>query len=157
MRTKYIEGIGLVEYPETPEEIQVAMNKETETIKNQEPISKAEYREGSEGILYPVISPDENPELEGMPEGIFAAEAVKYLVQNYPKRVQEMKIQGIWFSTIYQVDTQAVLMMQKIQEQLKQQYQEPKTDNYMELARYYNWIRETAQEIVMKEVVRIPR
>ncbi|WP_431602530.1 TnpV protein [Ruminiclostridium papyrosolvens] len=133
------------------------MNKDTETIKKQEPISKAEYREGADGILYPIIAPDENQELDKIPEGIFAAEAVKYLVQNHPKRVQELKIQGTWFSTIYQIDNQALEMMDKIQQELKKVHPAPQTENFTELASYNNWIRETAQEIVMKEVVRVPR
>ncbi|WP_422784877.1 TnpV protein [Ruminiclostridium josui] len=104
-----------------------------------------------------MISPDENRELDKIPEGIFAAEAVKYLVQNYPKRVQELKIQGTWFSTIYQIDNQALEMMDKVQQELKKKHPIPQTEDFTELARYNNWIRETAQEIVMKEVVRVPR
>ncbi|WP_422784934.1 hypothetical protein [Ruminiclostridium josui] len=47
--------------------------------------------------------------------------------------------------------------MDKVQQELKKKHPIPQTEDFTELARYNNWIRETAQEIVMKEVVRVPR
>ena len=159
MRTDYIEGIGLVEFSETPEEMEAMKQKQIDMQKEvtASPISPIEYLVGADGILYPVIALDENQETEKIPEGIFASEAVKYLTAKHPQRVQQLKIQGIWFSTIHGINNQALGMMDKVQEQLKQKNPPPQTESFMELTQYNTWLRDTAQEIVLNEVVRTPR
>lgn len=156
MRTEYIEGIGLVQFPETEKKSEAAKKGEL-SKKPQKAISHMDYQEGPDGILYPKIATDQQESMKQMPMGLFTAAAIKYLTENHPDRVQEMKIRGTWFSTIYQIDNQAMDMMDEVQAQLRQQHPAPNTENFMELVKYNVWIRDTAQEIVLSQVVQIPR
>ena len=105
-----------------------------------------------DGILYPDFKRSKDfKSINSL--GKYGRMALKYLQEEYPHRILEMKINGELTETLSQVDTEANEMMITLQKQMLQN--EPLEDprNFMESVRHRNSIHMAAEEIVLSEIV----
>ena len=104
-----------------------------------------------DGILYPDFKRSKG--LKPTALGKYGRMVLKYLKEQYPYRVLEMKINGELMETLHQVDTEAKEMMITLQKQMLKN--EPLEDprNFMKSVRHRNSIHMAAEEIVLSEIV----
>lgn len=77
----------------------------------------------------------------------------EYLKTNYPGRVTELALATTLWDICVKVDEEATEMMWILQEQLREQNPPPKTDDFLKKVQYNTGLRDTAEEIVLREVV----
>ena len=76
-----------------------------------------------------------------------------YLKENYPGRVTELALKMTLWDICAKINDEALEMIWTLQEQLRTQNPPPKTDNFLEKVQYTTWLRDTAEEIVLREIV----
>lgn len=73
--------------------------------------------------------------------------------KNYPYRKQELELTGELNVKIYEREQNILKLKEKIEKEIRQQYQEPKTNEIYVVAKYQQMIEGLVDEILMKEIL----
>lgn len=73
--------------------------------------------------------------------------------KNYPYRKQELELTGELNVKIYEREQNILKLKEKIEKEIRQQYQEPKTSEMYVVAKYQQMIEGLVDEILMKEIL----
>ena len=82
---------------------------------------------------------------------------MKYLHETNPQRFSLLKMQGELTNLMYRVDEEAAEQVEAITQKLLQSDPTPQTDDLLVRTRHLNKQRDIAEEIVIREMVLIPR
>ncbi|MCK5128516.1 MAG: TnpV protein [Clostridiales bacterium] len=105
-----------------------------------------------EGILYPNIKANDNfKPITSL--GIYGRKALKYLQEEYPHRVLEMKMNGELMEVIHKVDDEANDLMITLQNQMLESDPLKNPQDVLKSARHRNSIKMSAEEIVLADIV----
>lgn len=96
-------------------------------------------------------------EYEEQPLGKYGRMAMEHLRNTDPQRFSLLKMQGELLSRMYRVDEEATEKVETIARKLLEQDPMPQTDDIMLRTRHLNKHRDIAEEIVINEMVLIPR
>ena len=91
------------------------------------------------------------------PLGKYGRMAMKHLHETSPQRFSLLKMQGGLMSLMYRVDEEAAEQIEKITQNLLSKDPMPETEDILEKTRHYNQYKLMAEEIVISEMVLIPR
>ena len=103
------------------------------------------------------LQPENLTEDEGQPLGKYGRMAMKHLYESDPQRFSLLKMQGGLMNLMYRVDKEAAEKVEVIEQKLLEGDPMPKTDDILERTRHLNKHRDIAEEIVINEMVLIPR
>jgi hypothetical protein len=106
-----------------------------------------------QGLIRSLGTEDEHDQ----PLGKYGRMAMKYLNETDPQRVTLLKIQGGLITLMYKVDMEATEKVEAISQKLLVQDPMPQTDDILVRTRHLNKHRDIAEEIVINEMVLIPR
>lgn len=120
-----------------------------------EPMVKLDYTE-RDGLLYPNIQVSNDPE-DDQPLGRFGRMALAYLQTEQPQRFTTLKMDGTLMEKMHEVQRQAVEQIEAMTQQLLAADPMPDTEDTLERTRHRNSLRRQAEEIVLRELVLIPR
>ena len=73
--------------------------------------------------------------------------------KNYPYRKQELELTGELNTKIYERDQYILKLKEKLENEIKTEYKEPKTSEMYVIAKYQQLIDGLVDEILMKEVL----
>ncbi len=76
--------------------------------------------------------------------------------EHRPKMYRELKKSGQLEEALSEAARFTVEAEDRIFEQLKKQHSYPKTENNLEIAAHYNWLRNTAWELVREQYILLP-
>ena len=99
----------------------------------------------------------ETMEYEEQPLGKYGRMAMRHLHETNPQRFSLLKMQGELMTLMYKVDGDATEKVDSIQRKLLEDDPMPQTDNILVRTRHLNKHRDIAEEIVIREMVLIPR
>jgi|GEM_PF-1614600 len=91
------------------------------------------------------------------PLGKYGRMAMDYLHETNPQRFMTLKMTGELTDMMYRVDEEASDRIEAIVQRLLEKDPVPRTDDIFEKARHYNTKKYIAVELVIKEMVLIPR
>ena len=91
------------------------------------------------------------------PLGKYGRMAMRHLHETDPQRFSLLKMQGELMTLMYRVDEEATEQVWKISQRLLEKDPMPQTDDTLERTRHLNKHRDIAEEIVINELVLIPR
>ena len=91
------------------------------------------------------------------PLGKYGRMAMRHLHETNPQRFSLLKMQGELTNLMYKVDEEAAEKVETITRKLLAQDPMPKTDDILERTRHLNKHRDIAEELVINEMVLIPR
>ena len=91
------------------------------------------------------------------PLGKYGRMAMKHLHETDPQRFSLLKMQGELMTLMYRVDEEATEQVWKISQTLLEKDPMPPTDDTLERTRHLNKHRDIAEELVINELVLIPR
>ena len=94
---------------------------------------------------------------EDQPIGKYGRMAMKHLHKTNPQRFSLLKMQGELMNLMYRVDEESTEQVEKISRKLMEDDPMPQTDDILERTRHLNKHRDIAEEIVINEMVLIPR
>ena len=97
---------------------------------------------------------DDAPE---QPLGKYGRMAMRYLHETDPQRVCLLKMTGELLGMMYRVDEEATEKVETIIHRMLVKDPMPDTEDILEKTRHYNQYKLIAEEIVIREVVLIPR
>lgn len=107
-------------------------------------------------IIFPTAEElGQNPDMDGEAPviGKYGFMFQDYLKTNYPGRVTELALATILWDVCAEVNNEALEMTWTLQERLKKQNPPPRTDDFLEKVQYNTWLRDTAEEIILQEIV----
>ena len=122
-----------------------------------EPLAKLEYRKGEDGMLYPDLRISENSEYDRSPAGMFGKRWKDYMMSRHPQRLSELIALGQGNEMITRVDQEAERKKEALIQQLLEVQPMPETEDTLERAGHMEMITRQAEEIVLQEVVYLPR
>jgi len=99
----------------------------------------------------------ETMEHENQPLGKYGRMAMNYLHETNPQRFSALKMQGELMPLMYRVDEEATEQVENISRKLLESEPMLKTDDILERARHLNKHKDIAEEVVIHEMVLIPR
>ena len=73
--------------------------------------------------------------------------------KNYPYRKQELELTGELNTKIFERDQYILKLKEKLENEIKTEYKEPKTSEMYVIAKYQQMIDGLVDEILMKEVL----
>ncbi|TYA14745.1 TnpV protein [Paenibacillus faecis] len=114
------------------------------------------YRE-VDGLLYPNLQISNQPEADEQPLGRYGRMALNYLRNHHPQRFLILQMQGDLMKKMHQVEQEAQTKMEQLTEQLLRLRPLPQTDDTLERTRHLNQIKETAEELILNDIVLKPR
>ena len=91
------------------------------------------------------------------PLGKYGRMAMRYLHETDPQRFSLLKMQGELMTLMYKVDEEATEQVESITQKLLQSDPTPQTEDILVRTRHLNQQRDIAEEIVIREMVLIPR
>jgi len=94
---------------------------------------------------------------QDQPLGKYGRMAMKHLHETDPQRFSLLKMQGGLMTLMYKVDEEATAKVEAIAQKLLEQDPMPQTDDTLGRTRHLNKHRDIAEEIVINEMVLIPR
>jgi hypothetical protein len=94
---------------------------------------------------------------QDQPLGKYGRMAMKHLQETDPQRFSLLKMQGGLMTLMHKVDEEATEKVEAISQKLLEQDPMPKTDDILERTHHLNKHRDIAEEIVINEMVLIPR
>ena len=109
-----------------------------------------------DGILYPNIQVS-NDSGDDQPLGRYGRMALEYLMENHPDRFTILKMDGSLMGAMHRVQEEATERIEALTQQLLQGDPLPPTGDTMERTRHLNSLKLQAEELVVKELVLIPR
>ena len=119
------------------------------------PLIDLEYTEKN-GILYPNLQIS-NDETADQPLGRYGRMAMEYLKQNHPDRYTALKMDGSLMETMHKVQDEATEKIETLVQQMLETDPLPQTEDTLERAKHYNSLKLSAEEVVIREIVLIPR
>lgn len=120
-----------------------------------EPLMNFSYKQGADGLLYPNLQISENEGTDRMPVGKFGKMWKAYMEENQPHRLSELVAQGKINEMILKVDEEAERRKEELIQQLLQKQPMPDTEDTMERAAHMNRITDTAEELLLEEVLTV--
>ena len=120
-----------------------------------EPIINLDYTE-KDGILYPNLQISNDKEAD-QPLGRYGRMALEYLRENHPDRYTALKMDGSLMETMHRVQDEATEQIETLTQQMLKSEPLPQTEDTMERTRHLNSLKLSAEEIVIREIVLIPR
>ncbi len=118
-----------------------------------EPLIELTYTEGQDGMLYPDIKISENEKYDQMEAGKFGRMWKEYMMEQHPHRLSELIAEGRINEMIVNLDTEAENRKETLIQQLLKAQPMPKTEDTLERASHLEMIYQTADEIILNEVV----
>ena len=91
------------------------------------------------------------------PLGKYGRMAMNHLYETNPQKFSLLKMTGGVMDLMYKIDEEATEMMYNITQRLLADDPMPKTDDIMVRTRHLNKHRDIAEEIVIREMVFVPR
>lgn len=73
--------------------------------------------------------------------------------RNYPYRKQELELTGELNTKIFEREQYILILKEKLENEIKTEYKEPKTSEMYVIAKYQQMIDGLVDEILMKEVL----
>ena len=115
------------------------------------------YRE-IEGLLYPNLQISNEPEAVSQPLGRYGRMALNYLRNHHPQRFLILQMQGDLMKKMSEVEPGS-LEQDGVPstKQLLRLRPMPQTDDTLERTRHLNQIKETAEELILHDIVFKPR
>ncbi|WP_416232318.1 TnpV protein [Clostridium kluyveri] len=106
-----------------------------------------------DGILYPEIQISKDKEADEKPLGKYGQMALNYLKENHPNRYSLLLATGKLMPTMHKVNQEAYQKLELIIEQIlkKNPVQNPETT--VESFKYREQVKQTAEEIILLEIV----
>ena len=120
-----------------------------------EPMVQLDYTE-KDGILYPNLQISNNEEAD-QPLGRYGRMAMEYLQENHPDRVTALKMDGSLMEVMHRVQSEATEKIESLIQEMLKTDPLPNSEDTMERTRHYNSLKLSAEEIVIREIVLIPR
>ncbi|MCT4563588.1 MAG: TnpV protein [Maledivibacter sp.] len=112
-----------------------------------------DYRMTKQGFLEPVIEVS-NARLK---IGKYGSIAMSYLKNENPYRYSLLRAEGTLMETMYKVNEEAHQMMEVLQKQMLMKIPILDPENFYESYKHREMIRARAEEIVLSEIVYMPR
>lgn len=116
-----------------------------------------------DGILYPNLQISNDPQAD-QPLGRYGRMALEYLKEQHPDRYTALKMAGSLMGIMHRVQEEAVEKIETLIQQMLQREPLPTnpetglpTEDILERTRHLNSLKRSAEEIVLAEVVLIPR
>ncbi|MFQ9978451.1 TnpV protein [Clostridium cadaveris] len=106
-----------------------------------------------DGILYPEIQISKNKEMDQTPLGKYGQMALNYLKNNHQNRYSLLLAQGELMEKMHQVNEEAHQRLEILIEQMLKTDPIMNPENTMESFKRREKIKETAEEIVLHEIV----
>jgi len=100
------------------------------------------------------LGTDDEPE---QPLGKYGRMAMRHLHETNPQRFSLLKMTGELMSMMYRVDAEAWEQIEKIVQRFLEKDPMPQTDDILEKTRHHNQYKMIAEELVINEMVLIPR
>ncbi|RAU95344.1 TnpV protein [Paenibacillus sp. YN15] len=110
-----------------------------------------------DGLLYPNLSISNEAETDQQPLGKYGRMALNHLRQHHPQRFLILQMQGDLMEKMHQVEQEALEKMEQLTDQLLRLQPMPRTDDTLERTRHLSQIRNTAEELVLNDIVLKPR
>lgn len=114
-----------------------------------------EYTE-KDGALYPNIQVS-NDSGDDQPLGRYGRMALEYLMENHPQRFMILKMDGSLMSVMHRVQDEATERIEALIQQMLLKDPLPQTEDTMARTRHHNSLKLQAEEIVLQDLVLIPR
>ncbi|MFC3923253.1 TnpV protein [Clostridium punense] len=106
-----------------------------------------------EGIFYPEIQISKDKEADEKPLGKYGQMALNYLKENHPNRYSLLLAKGELMPTMHKVNKEAYGKLELIMEQILKTNPIKNPKNTMESFKYREQVKQTAEEIVLLEIV----
>lgn len=119
------------------------------------PVVEMSYTEKN-GIRYPNLQISNDPEAD-QPLGRYGRMALEYLQENHPERYTVLKMDGSLMEVMHKVQIEATVKVEAMTQQMLEKDPLPQTEDTLERTRHYNSLKQTAEEIVVQEIVLVPR
>ncbi len=119
------------------------------------PVVEMSYTEKN-GIRYPNLQISNDPEAD-QPLGRYGRMALEYLQENHPERYTVLKMDGSLMEVMHKVQTEATVKVEAMTQQMLEKDPLPQTEDTLERTRHYNSLKQTAEEIVVREILLVPR
>ncbi|NWL87807.1 TnpV protein [Paenibacillus sp. 79R4] len=110
-----------------------------------------------DGLLYPHLQISNEPEADTKPLGRYGRMALNYLRNHHPQRFLILQMQGNLMKKMGEVEQEVLSKMESLTEQLLRLRPLPQTDDILERTRHLNQIKETAEELILNDIVFKPR
>jgi hypothetical protein len=110
-----------------------------------------------QALLSSLKEGETNEDDRDQPLGKYGRMAMKHLHETDPQRFSLLKMLGELTNLMYRVDEEAAEQVEAITQKLLESDPLPKTDDIMVRTRHLNKQRDIAEEIVIREMVLIPR
>lgn len=120
---------------------------------NQELINNKELQK----LLGSLIEGETNEDGRDQPLGKYGRMALDYLHDTNPQRLSVLKMTGELTDMMYKVDVEACDRVEAIIQKMLDRDPLPQTDDILEKTRHFNTKRSIAEELVINEMVLIPR
>ncbi|OSA94620.1 UNVERIFIED_ORG: hypothetical protein B2H93_08160 [Clostridium botulinum] len=106
-----------------------------------------------DGIFYPEIQISKGKEVDQKPLGKYGQMAMNYLKNNHQSRYSLLLAQGELIEKMHQVNEEAYQRLEILMEQMLKTNPIQNPENTMENFKHREMIKETAEEIVLHEIV----
>lgn len=106
-----------------------------------------------DGILHPNIQISNNPEADMKPLGKYGQMALNHLKETYPIRFSKLLTEGELMPMMHKVNEEAYQMLETLSEQRLTKDPVPNPQDTFEGYRHRQMIKDTAEEIVLREIV----
>ncbi len=104
------------------------------------------------GVLYPELETERKCRLT-----FYGRERMRYLEENRKAQYSLLVGMGGLYSHCLEAETQALELEDRIIGQMRKESPPPRTGGFMEMLRYNNHLKDTAKEIVLKQIVYNPK
>lgn len=109
-----------------------------------------------DGILYPNLQVS-NDSRADQPLGRYGRMALEYLRENHPDRFTILKMDGSLMEIMHRVQEEATERIEALIQQMLKGDPLPEAVDTLERTRHYNSLKLQAEEIVLHDLVLIPR
>ncbi|MFS0723669.1 TnpV protein [Paenibacillus sp. 1P07SE] len=106
-----------------------------------------------DGLLYPNLQISNELQADEQPLGRYGRMALNYLRNHHPQRFQILQMQGDLMKKMHQVEQEAQAKLEQLMEQLLRLRPLPQTDDTLKRTRHLNQIKETAEELILNDIV----
>jgi hypothetical protein len=109
------------------------------------------------GIMYPQIRISDDREADAKPLGKYGQMALNHIRENHPNRYSALLSEGELLPAMHKANEEAYKRLDTIVNQMLQADPVPSPDDTMESFRHRQMIHDTAEEIVLNEMIFVPR
>lgn len=113
--------------------------------------TKLTYTE-KDGLFYPnyIVQEDYIPMYK---VGKYGNMALAYMEEEQPGSAEQLKMEGTLTKILYELNEEAMEMRMLLEDQLLEKYPIPDQDDHMRTVQHRSWIRNTAEEIVLNDLI----